>query len=108
MNLELGVFIYLRLIGKGLANLTIEHQQHDGTYLLSLNHLQNVAHGSEEQMKYLIQMLEQIRQTQAPRAKELQQEFENLQTKRTALSLQFSLAIASKKLTGRCPLVKFF
>ena len=106
MNLDLGLFLYARLLGKGLASLAVE-EQHDRTFVLSANHLQSVAKGSKEEMKHVLQLLEQMRQTQAPRAKELQEEFENLQATRAALSREFSLAIASKKLTGRCPLVNF-
>lgn len=108
-QLGVALFIYHRLRGIGQTNLTIEKQLHQQVDRFDLHESHTVlATGSEQEMKQLMALVEELRKSHMSLALRIQQELAYLDMERVSLSRQLSLAIAGKKLRGRCPLVNFF
>lgn len=107
MHLFLADFVYHRLIRMSVTNLAVQPQTGSNEFVLSSGST-NAAAGSKVQMDALLDIVDKAIQDNRVRAGELQDELKKRLKERTSLLRQFSLAIAAKKLNGRCLLVRFF
>jgi hypothetical protein len=105
MQLDLAMFIYSRLLEFGEAALKIE-QHPDGACLT--NGGANWAKGRPDQMKAVMQKMDELISANRARATELRSEFAGLVQEQKTLVARFSYEISAKRLPGRCDLVPFF
>lgn len=104
-HLTLAVFIQARLQGTGETNLRVVRA---GNEALLTDGSANLASGSFEQMQKLLTWINDKMVSARPLANRLALEFGELQAECAEVSRQFSLAIAAKKLSRDCPLVRFW
>jgi hypothetical protein len=105
MQIQLAMVIYGRLMGFGQAAVKI--QQHpDGACLTDGG--ANWAKGRPEQMKALMQRMDELISTNRDRAAELRLESVSLVQEQNTLAARFSYEISAKRLPGKCDLVPFF
>lgn len=107
MHLFLAEFVYHRLMQMSVTSLTVQSQAGSVEFVLSHSST-NAAAGTEAQMNELIETVDAAIERYRHRAKELQERMNEAQKIRTSLLLKYSLALAAKKLRGRCVLVRFF
>ena len=104
-HLTLAVFIQARLQGTGETSLRVVRA---GNEALLTDGSANLASGSFEQMQKLLTWINDKMVSARPLANRLALEFGELQAECAEVSRQFSLAIAAKKLSRDCPLVRFW
>jgi len=105
MQLQLAMVIYGRLMEFGEAALRIE--PHPDSACLT-NGGANWAKGQMEQMKALMQKMDELLGANRNRAAELRRQFAALLQKQKTLVATFSYEIAAKRLPGGCDLVPFW
>jgi hypothetical protein len=105
MHLQLAMVVYGRLMEFGEAALRIE--QHPDAACLT-NGGANWAKGLPEQMKAIMQKMDDLISANRDRVARLRRELAGLRTEQAALVSALSYEMASKRLPGICDLVPFF
>jgi hypothetical protein len=104
MNLSLAMFVYDRLVRKGAIVLKIGESNFSDLPVLTDGTTQ-YALGPGVQIITTLATIDELLKSERQRAKELQKEWSNLDSQRTKLFQELSLAIATKTLPVKCPLV---
>jgi hypothetical protein len=104
MQCELANFVYKRLFRFTTGSVR-KTQDSEGWLLIYGS--QSVAAGTPEQLDVLIEMLDNLLESEKPRATALQTKRAALQTRFSELVAKLDSAIASQRLHGRCDLVTF-
>jgi hypothetical protein len=105
MQLRLAVFVYMRLFQ--IPTTPLRKEKHDQGFWL-VGDSGTLATGSDEEITGLLALLDQLIGTEKHTAMKLQLEAKKLQSHLRSLSQNFSLAIAERRLHGKCSMVTFF
>ena len=104
MNCRLAHFVYLRLFQ--FRSGVLQKQEGDGGWTLAFGSY-TAAAGSSEQVDALIQVLNEMIESEKPYATRLQTREMLLRERFTRISQELDFAVASRHLHGRCDLVPF-
>lgn len=106
MHLSIAHFIYSRLM-EG-SQITLGVAENHSPPSLMVAKLQIVASAeTTEKIREVLSLVNALLNSEKPRAIEFQTKAADLQSRRSSVARKFSLALASKKLPHRCPLVTF-
>lgn len=103
MDLGLSLFVYERVMLRGILSLKIDETAYSFPVLSDGG--TSYAAGPIEQVRKVFGAVEALLKSQMQKASELREEWSKLEVQRRALSGSFSLAIATKTLPEKCPLV---
>ncbi len=104
MHLALAMFVYERFMRRGGSQLNVRSEGHPKLSSLT-GDARNYATGTNEQMNKLLDMIEILIESEGKLLPNLQDELVGLETQRQTLVREFSMAISTKTLPERCPIV---
>ena len=104
MHLRLACYVYMRLLELPARALRKEHPEQSWWRLVDDATL---AAGSEARIDKLIQLLNEIVETERGTTLKIRQEASDLNGELGSLIRKFSLAVAERRLRGRCRLARF-
>jgi hypothetical protein len=111
MHLKLAAFVHGRFFETDRLNLMISNLEINRSEITTASLILGsitVAKGTLQQVEHLIEVVENLRHREEPRATQFRYDVRKLQAALENLCDEFSFAIAAKKLENRCALVPFF
>lgn len=104
MHLDLALFVYYRLFQREPTSLSILDAQPNYSTLMQSGG-RNFAKGTNEQMKKLLDLIDSMLESERQHARDLGEEFPKLESERKGILREFSVAISTKNLLEKCPVI---